>query len=142
MLDTVAFLPTEGRVVVEGDVLEVERRLREGDDLIGWEGDENMRLMVDLETGLYDVWTLGPDRTPVLAVAERPYCDQRLIEDVIRADTRRFDVAARVIKRNEEVAAGDRAARAEQNAELADKLQSALMKDLGHHYGGLTRRVH
>lgn len=142
LLDQVALTPYEGSVLVEGGVTDTLRRLRFGDGLLGWEGDPNIHLFVDTGTGLYDVWTLDEAGNPALVVGDRAYCDQRLIEDVIRSDTRRFDVLDRIAKKNERRQAHDDAERHAQMAELADKLHFALMHDLGSQVGGLTRRVH
>lgn len=141
MLDQVAFHPTEGKVLVEGAVTDTIRRLKDGDGTFGWEGDPNMEVCVDLETGLYDVWTLGLDGEPALVAAGKPYCDGRLIEDVIRADTRRFDVLARIDAKNASVKKAHDEKAADERAEFADRLHLALMSDCGHHYGGLSRRL-
>lgn len=142
LLDRVAFDAGEGQVLVEGAVTNTLRKLKFGDGILGWEGDENMQLLVDTASGLYDVWTLGQDGEPALVVAQRPYADDRLIQDVINADTRRFDVAGRVMEKANRRQELEREARKAQVAEMADKLHFALMKDLGAHVGGLTKRIH
>lgn len=142
LLDRVAFDAGEGQVLVEGAVTNTLRKLKFGDGILGWEGDENMQLLVDTASGLYDVWTLGADGEPALVVAQRPYADDRLIQDVIHADTRRFDVAGRVMEKANRRQELEREARKAQVAEMADKLHFALMKDLGAHVGGLTKRIH
>lgn len=141
MLDQVALTPCEGSVLVEGGVTDTLRRLRFGDGILGWEGDPNIHLFVDTSTGLYDVWSLDDAGQPMLVVGDRSYCDQRLVEDVIRSDTRRFDVVGRVAAKNARREAQDDAKRKAEIAEVADKMHLALLHDLGSHVGGLTRRV-
>lgn len=139
-LDQVGFLPDGTRVAVEGHVLDTLRLLREGDGILGWEGDPNIQILVDLATGTYDVWTLDAAGEPYLALS-RPYADHRLVQDILNADTRRRDVAGSVLELNK---ARERAAQAEFSErveEAADKLQFALRKDLGHLFGG-TRPFH
>ena len=142
MFDQVTVVPGQGRVLVEGTVVDTLRRLREGDGILGWEGDPNMQLFVDTGTGRFDVWTLDARGEPALVVAEQPFADQRLIEAVIRADTRRFDVAGRVLEHNAHVDEARRREHHDENEEAADKLHHALMRDIGAYEGGLTRRVH
>lgn len=143
MLDQATVLPGEGTMVlVDATVTDTLRRLRDGDNVLGWEGDPNMQLMVDRTTRLFDVWTLDPAGNATLVVGQRPYADSRLVEDVIRADNRRSDVIGRIIQAN---ADNQRAARdrfRDQMAEAHDKLHFALLKDIGHLEGGLTRRLH
>lgn len=142
MLDSTTVMPGEGQVCVEGGVTDTLRCLRYGDPTAGWEGDENMQLLVDLETGLYDVWTLDARGEPGLVVGQRPYADHRLIVDVVLADSRRFDVIGRIDARN---AANEKAAKQkleDARAAAAEKLRWALMKDVGHLYGGLTKEFH
>lgn len=142
LLDRVAFDAGEGQVLVEGAVTGTLRKLKFGDGILGWEGDENMQLLVDTSTGLYDVWTLDLNREPCLVVAQRPYADDRLIQDVIQADSRRFDVVGRVIEKVNKRDELEREARKAQVDEMADKLHFALMHDLGSQVGGLTKRIH
>lgn len=142
LLDRVAFDAGEGQVLVEGAVTDTLRKLKFGDGILGWEGDVNMQLLVDTATGLYDVWTLDVAGEPSLVVAQKPYADDRLIRDVIHADSRRFDVVGRVLEKIDKRQELEREAHKAQVAEMADKLHFALMKDLGAHVGGLTKRIH
>lgn len=143
MLDKVAVTPGEGHVLVEGTVTDTLHRLRYGDGVLGWEGDPNMQLFVDTETGLFDVWTLGRDgETADLVVARKPYADSRLIEDVIRADGQRFDIVGQIIDKEAERQKQLKKLRDDQFEEFADRMQFALLKENGQHYGGLTRRLH
>ena len=130
-LDRVMVLPDGGKITVDGSVLETVRRLKQGDGILGWEGDPDMEVFVDTSTGLFDVWTLDARGEPTLVVSEAPYADQRLIERVIRADGRRFDIAGRVLEHNRRVDAQRRAQRQAANEERADKLHHALLRDIG-----------
>lgn len=141
-MDHVTVLPGGTHVLVEGTVVDTLRRLRDGDGILGWEGDPNMQLFVDTESRLYDVWTLDAAGDPALVVSQYPYADQRLIEAVIRADSHRFDVATRVLEHNRTVDEANRKARQAESEERADKLHHALLKDIGAYEGGLTRRLH
>lgn len=138
MLSQVAHLADGTRVEVDGAAVDTVRALKHGDGILGWEGDENMEVLVDLSTGMFDVWTLDAHAEPML-VLSRPYCDHRLVADVLRADTRRRDVAGDIIAHNiavDEARKADFDARTE---EAAEKLQWALRRDLGAYEGGLTR---
>lgn len=141
MLDQVAFLPDGSRVAVEGHVQDILRLLKHGDGILGWEGDPNMEIMVDLITGMFDVWTLDAAGNPYLALS-RPYCDHRLVTDVLAADTRRRDVAGDAMRANQRADAAAEADFAAAAEEHYEKLQWALRKDLGAYEGGLTRMIH
>lgn len=141
-VDRVTVTPGMGHVLVEGTVTDTLRALREGDGVLGWEGDPNMQLFVDVGTGLYDVWTLDAGGEPALVVGQFAHADGRLIEAVIRSDTRRFDVAARVLEHNRRLDDANRAQRRAEWEEYADRFHHALLKDIGAHEGGLTRRLH
>jgi hypothetical protein len=140
MLDQVAFLPDGTRVAVEHGVQDTLRLLKHGDGILGWEGDPNMEIMVDLITGMYDVWTLDTQGRPYLAFS-RPYCDHRLVQDALACDTRRRDVAGDVMKLNLAREAAAQATFEDQVEEYADKLHFALRKDLGHLFGGTRRQT-
>lgn len=140
-LDQVAVLPDGQLAQVSGAVVEMLRRLKDGDNVLGWEGDPNMELFVDLDTGLFDVWTLDLAGEPTLVVSAAPYCDQRLLERVIRADTRRFDVAQRVIDARAAREKAEASRLADQREEAHDKLHLALLQDIGAYEGGLTKRI-
>ncbi len=141
LLDRVGFLPDGTRVAVEGQVLETLRALKEGDGILGWEGDPNMEIFLDMASGTYDVWTLDNQGEPYMALS-RPYCDQRLVVDVLAADTRRRDVAGSVMAHNKRVEAAAKADFAAQVEEHAEKLQWALRRDIGAYEGGLTKMIH
>lgn len=128
-------------VLIPGEATDTERALQHGDGILGWEGDPNMEVAADLE-GQWWVTTLDREGKRVPVVGPRPYCDQRLVEAVIRADTRRFDVAARVLLHNQQLDERNRKERQAGNEERADRLHHALLRDLGAYEGGLTRRVH
>ena len=138
MLDQTCSLPDSTRVAVSSEVTDILRLLKYGDNILGWEGDPNMELMVDFESGMFDVWTLDAHRQPFI-VLSRPYCDHRLVLDVLKADTRRRDVAAEVLAHNKAQADREEAALGEAIEERGEKLQWALRRDLGHLDGGTGR---
>jgi hypothetical protein len=128
-------------VLIPAEATDTERALQRGDGILGWEGDPNMEIAADLD-GNWWVTTLDAEgnRTPV--IGPRSYCDQRLVADVIHADTRRFDVAGRVLEHNRRLDDAKRAERRAANDERADRLHHALLRDIGAYHGGLTRRVY
>lgn len=140
MLDQVAYLPDGTRVAVEGAAVDTLRALQRGDGLLGWEGDPNMQIMVDLVTGTFDVWTLDAHGEPYLAIS-RPYCDQRLVVDVLAADTRRRDVAGDVLARNKALEASQASSRRDEIEDATERLCHALRADIGAYEGGLTRTL-
>lgn len=139
-LQAVSTLADGTRVAGDVELRDIVRLLKHGDGLRGWEGDPNMEVMVNLTTGMFDLWTLDARGEPYIALS-RPYCDHRLIDDVLAADTRRWDVAGASMANNEAVRAAADASFDEQVEAFADKLQWALRRDLGHHGGG-TRMIH
>lgn len=132
MLQAVDFLPDGTRVASELGLRDTQRAL----EAI----DPNMRLCVDLETGMFDVWTLDAHQRPFIAVS-RPYADARLIRDVQAADTRYRDVAGEARLANIAREAEVQATFDEQVEAYADKLLFALRRDLGHLEGGRSRLV-
>ena len=159
-LDQVMALPGGDRALITGDVLDVGRRINEGDPTVGWEGDPTMVLAVDNEQfitdidgnmtfpqvsnpqyGWFEVWGLDAHNKAYLAAC-RPYCDSRLLAALAEGHWKRGDLAERIIRKNQmRVVEQERQAR-EQRVEANDKLHFALLHDIGAYEGGLTKRIH
>jgi hypothetical protein len=139
MLDRTHTLPDGTNLVVEGDVHDIARRLHEGDPTLGWAGDPNLLLFLNVATGMFEVWAPDAHLEPYLAVAH-PRCDASLIRRLVDADNRRETAYDRVVAANAKAEADAAQVRADHQEEVADRLHHALRKDLGHHVGGSTRR--
>lgn len=140
MLDTI-HNTLAGRVTVEGDVHDIIRRIEQGDPVMGWPGDPDLRLVANVETREFEVWARDAHGDPYIAVTW-PRCDASLIAELVRADNRLSNPLERVAVRETARVAAEEAAEEDRLTELADRLQFGLMKDIGHRHGGLTRRIH
>jgi len=126
-----------GRVELTSDMLDIGRRIREGDEL--WRGDPSMTLCWNPLTQKYEV--IGVDRTGQQYLAASHHaCDARLLIKLSEGDPTKHNVLARVMKENEQLRAAEDAAAREKAREVADKMHFALRKDLGQHMGGRHRQ--
>ncbi|MGE4426039.1 MAG: hypothetical protein AB7G37_06285 [Solirubrobacteraceae bacterium] len=153
MLDTVGQTMLGTTAVayeVTAGVHDIARRLRDGDATIGWLGDDTLSLKLAVPVDwrgepegdpVYEVW--GVDSAGVdYMVLRWPRADASMLRKLIEGDSRVADPVARVMAHNQAL---DRdRARRDQDAreERHDKLHHALLKDIGHLEGGLTRRIH
>lgn len=160
---------TRVNVTATGEMLDIGRRLVEGDATLGFAGAPDLTLhlavKVDPVTGnpddrcnkhrrrdcrsceddgdvpyLFEVWGIDEHRQPYLALSW-PKCDASLIRRLVEIDNRLSDVATRSAQMALAALRRKESAEAEQRGEMVDKLAFALRKDLGHHHGGLTREV-
>lgn len=126
------------RVWVTTDVLDINRRVQEGDES-GWRGDPSMFLMWNPETDEFEVW--GTDRAGVQYLAASHHrCDHTLIQKLIAGDPQKNDVIGRVMANNARLEKERSDAERDKRLEIADKLGFAIRSDLGHLYGGRNRK--
>ena len=93
-----------GMVELTSDVLDIGRRIREGDEL--WRGDPSMRLCWNPLTQKYEV--VGVDRTGQQYLAASHHtCDQTLLIKLSEGDPTKHNVLARVMKENEQLRAAE-----------------------------------
>lgn len=145
-LDSFAALPDGGQVLVEGEAQDVVRRIKEGDPTKGWEGDPTMHVVVQPYEGvrygkikyMFEVIGYDAENKPYIAVTSDT-CGPELIDLLIRADTRRRDVIAELMKAQEQAEAAKRAARSELHEDMADRLGFALQSENAAHLGGKGR---
>lgn len=121
----------DGRIVWE-EHTDIGRKLREGDPLIGWDGDDSLSLILNTAGPRWEVWQRCPDGVARLLLWRNgtriPGND--LLVEMMRGDTRRHDVAAETLAHNERVDAERRKQFDEQVEARADKLAWALGRDL------------
>lgn len=121
-------------VQIDADVLDIDRRIREGDES-GWRGDPNMRLFWNPGSMMFEV--VGIDRTgQEYLAASHDRCDHTLLVKLVNGDPRRVNVFAEAAKHNAKLTADNEAADREKRLAVADKMQFAIRKDLGHLNGG------
>lgn len=142
-MDSVAYLPDGGRVVVEGEAQDIARRVREGDPTKGWAGDPDMRVFVVPYEGvrsgevrfMFEFWTLDAHRNPYLALASET-CGPEVIDRLILGDTTRRDVIGDALRRQAKFEAEQKLALGERHEEMADRLAFALLRENAAHFGG------
>lgn len=160
LLDRAIHLLDGTNVVVAGDVMDIGRRINEGDPTCGWVGDPSMSLVVDNERwvtdvdgreiyprvanpywGWFEVWGIDAHGKGYLATRS-PTCNAELLRRLAESHWSRgnpFDrLQAKAVARDED---RRRVAR-DRNAEVAEKMQSALRRDIGAYEGGLTRMMY
>lgn len=146
------------RAVVGGEVMDIGRRINEGDPTVGWPGDPSMALCVDTEEyltdaagrptgvrnpkwGWFEVW--GTDaHGEVYLAASAPRCDAGLLRKLAEGHWSRGNPFDRVVAENRRRQADQDRVERDRREETIDKLHLALRKDLGAYEGGLTRRIY
>jgi hypothetical protein len=127
-----------GRVWVDTDVFDIDRRIKEGDES-GWRGDPSMYLCYDQRTGRFEVW--GTDRGGRKYIAASHHaCDQTLLTKLVMGDPTKNDVIGRVFAENAKLKAEQDAKVKDRQLEIADKIGFAIRTDLGHLHGGRNRK--
>ena len=119
---------------VSGDVLDIARRVREGDEL--WRGDPTMDLRYNLIEQQFEVWAVDAGGNGYLACTSE-VCDHRILERLVAGDWQRGKAAAAAVVLNERARESERERReADKRGEAIDKLGWAIRRDLH-----TTRRV-
>lgn len=128
------------RVPVPLHVLDIDRRIREGDDI--WRGDSSMGLYFDPASGMYEVWGLDANGTSYRA-AMADYADQRLLDQLVAGDWQNTTlVFDRLEAENAKARAAIEQAQGDESEQMADKLVWALRRDAGPHLmDGLSRNL-
>lgn len=148
------------RAIVTGDVIDIGRRINEGDPTVGWEGDPTMALVIDdepyqtdpdgrpvyplipnLRYGWFEVWGTDAHGEAYLA-ASSPTCDQNLLKALADGHWKRGSAHDRIVAENTRRAQAIAKEKAAEREEIADKLAFALHRDLGAYEGGLSRRIY
>lgn len=108
-------------------------RLRNGDPTLGWSGDPDLSLVLNVKAQEWEVWRVGATgremHCPVKPGAGVPI--QSLIREIVKHDTRHVDVLRLVEDTNAQVDRDRDAAFREKTGEAGYKLAHALSKDLG-----------
>lgn len=123
-----------GFIEVSGDVLDIARRIRDGDES-GWRGDPSMSLTYNPASREFEV--LATDRAGNRYVAvSSPRCDHSILIKLREGDPRRGSVVDRVLAHNEKVRADREQQQRDERRELSLRLAHAVVKDIGHLEGG------
>lgn len=123
-----------GRVWVESDVFDIDKRIKHGDGGTGWRGDPSMYLCYNPRTAMFEVW--GADKMGVKYIAASHHaCDQTLLMKLVAGDPTKNDVIGRVLAENAKARKDEADRIKDRQLEIADKIGHAIRKDLGHLYG-------
>lgn len=123
-----------GRVWIESDVFDIDRRIKEGDES-GWRGDPTMFLQWNIETRMFEVWGSDARGTRYLACSHHE-CNHVLLQKLVAGDPRRHDVIQEVLDANERAKVEREAEHREKRMEAHEKLQWGIRQDFGHLLGG------
>jgi hypothetical protein len=147
---------TTVRCHVDADVVDISRRLREGDSSVNykghpWLGDDTLTLHLGVPVDwrgepadgdpVYEVWGVDAQATPYL-VLRWPRADATMLVELIKGDSRVLDVVADIDAANAKLEADRKAAEMERLEEAGDRLHFALRRDQGQHFGGLRKRIY
>lgn len=98
--------PDGTRMLVNQDVLDIDRRIKEGDATCLWGGDPRMYLCFSYVTKRYEVWRLGEDNKPrILNSWPSNELDARVLVWLAQHDMRHHDLQAEVDAHNARVEA-------------------------------------
>lgn len=142
-IDLPQFLPDGSVLVMDHDFVD---RLKNGDPTIGWLGDE--RLGVYQEGDCLAIKRLCEDGVLRTICRSKPgvrYLNTETLRYLARHDSRGegHDVIDRIIAQNDGVRAQQRAALKDMCDDFADRMEFALMKDVGTTEGsGLRHRLY
>lgn len=119
---------------MDGSVRDLIERIRFGDLLLGWEGDERIELYYDGGEKRFELWRLEDDGEYRRVCRSQPgmQFDERVIHALIQNDGRRRQKALvdEVNDHNDGVRADNEAQRQEWiDEEMAPRLQHAFRKD-------------
>lgn len=122
---------------VEADVLDIGRRIQEGDEL--WRGDRSMGLFINAATGKYEVLALDARGEPYV-VLESDTCDQRILMSLAESDWQQGSrgMIERLVAREKAAARDRERSLADISGEIADKTAWAIRKAFAGHLGGRT----
>lgn len=127
--------PTLGpRVWIDGSVLDIDRRIKEGDES-GWRGDPSMFLMFNPQNDMFEVWGIDRGGNQYMAAAHHR-CDHTLLQKLVAGDPTKNDVIGRVLADNAKLKKEQETKEREQRLEVADRLGHAIRQDVGHLFGG------
>ena len=123
------------RLWMEGSVRELIDRIRFGDPILGWEGDERIELYFNAPEERFELWRLEDDGEYRRVCRSQPGMafDERIIHALIQWDGRRRPVALvdEVNEHNARIDADKARQRDEWTAEeLAPRLAHAFRKEL------------
>lgn len=115
---------------------DIQRKLKEGDPSIGWEGDERLYIAPRDGAEGYVVGRLCEDGVKRLICYSKPphRLDQELLVMLRDNDTRRTDVRKRIDLHNARIQKEHDERATERIAEAMDRVVHGLRKDQGHHY--------
>lgn len=126
-----------------GDMFALDDRIKNGDATMGWRGDPSMGIFVDKKSGRFEVWGIDRGGNGYLA-ASHHVLDQTLLRKLADGDPRHHDVVQGVLDHNARLEAAREARNADLKAELADKVQWAIRRDVHNGRGAhtaITRKV-
>lgn len=137
MSSAMDYLRRTGSAVVEvpADVLDIGRRIQQGDEL--WRGDPNMELLYDDMQDVYVIVAHDSTGHPYV-VLERPYCDQRLLEELTMSDWQNGSRALieRLVKQENAAQKAKDDAWSDMAGEIGEKLAWAVKRTFATHLGG------
>lgn len=81
--------PDGQRVLVDQDVLDIDRRLKHGDPTLGWAGDPGLWLEFDQVAEVFVVMYRTRDGREIVVTRYAPPLDSGLIRRLVEADTER-----------------------------------------------------
>jgi hypothetical protein len=123
------------RLWMDTPMRDLIQRIRFGDPVKGWEGDDRLAVYWDGATERFELWRLEDDETYRMVARSGPGIpfDERVIDALIGWDNRRRTVSLhdQVVRQNEQVDAERRSSSSEYMAEeVAPRLRHAIRKEL------------
>ena len=127
----------EPMVEVTLDVLDIGRRIQDGDEL--WRGDPSMALTWNQYTEEFEVIALDGKGQPYV-VLSAPECDQRILIQLAESDWQRAprERLARMVAQEAANAKAKEAAMVDMESDIAQRLAWGLKQVFAAHMGGRT----
>jgi len=135
-----------GFILPGDDVVSIAERVRRGDASVGWRGDPRMDVYLDEQRGVVQVWGWDSLGYQYIAAEVNPFHSQGWRHELLRrlkdGDWQNDDLVDKQIAWVEAPQIERAKAFEELKQEKSEHIAWALRKDLGHHFGGLTREFY
>lgn len=132
-IDHAEYLPDGRALWVAPEVQDIQRRLREGDPTLGWEGDNRLALYRGEGDDRWYLYRLEADGQYRMVLRSKPEVSLiTLIPWLVKHDSRSgYDAAAEVDAANAKLVADLEATEHEQAVEIISKVIWGINRDLG-----------
>lgn len=115
-------------IAMVGDLMDIDRRVKHGDAVYGWRGDETMGVFLNALTREFEIWGIDRQGKEYLAASHHTL-DQTLIRKLAEGDPRYHDQFQRVLDHNAKLVADRKARDRDEFNVVGDKIRWAIRRE-------------